>query len=255
MNASLQNKVALITGGTSGIGKAAALALAEAGAKVVVAGRRAEEGKMVVETVKQAGGEALFVKTDVSHEADVKALVDKTATTFGRLDIAFNNAGIEGRVGHSIETMEVDDYQSVFDINVKGVLLSMKHEAAAMLKNGGGSIVNTSSIAGHVGFAGGAVYVASKHAIIGLSKSAALDLATRGVRVNTVSPGTIQTEMIDRMTGEGETEAKKWWSSQHPIGRIGTADEVAAMVVWLSSPQASFITGTDIAVDGGYLAR
>ena len=255
MNASLQNKVALITGGTSGIGKAAALALAEAGAKVVVAGRRAEEGNKVVETIKRAGGEALFVKANVAEEADVKALVDKTVVTFGRLDIAFNNAGVEGQVGHSIETMDVGDYQSVFDINVKGVLLSMKHETAAMLKNGGGSIVNTSSIAGHVGFAGGGVYVASKHAIIGLSKSAALDLATRGVRVNTVSPGTIQTEMIDRMTGEGETEAKKWWSSQHPIGRIGTADEVAAMVVWLSSPQASFITGTDIAVDGGYLAR
>ena len=255
MNASLQNKVALITGGTSGIGKAAALALAEAGAKVVVAGRRAEEGNKVVEAIKQAGGEALFVKTNVAEEADVKALVDKAVATFGRLDIAFNNAGIEGQVGQSIETMDVEDYQSVFDINVKGVLLSMKHEAAAMLKSGGGSIVNTSSIAGHVGFPGGGVYVASKHAIIGLSKSAALDLATRGVRVNTVSPGTIQTEMIDRMTGEGETEAKKWWSSQHPIGRIGTADEVAAMVVWLSSPQASFITGTDIAVDGGYLAR
>jgi NAD(P)-dependent dehydrogenase (short-subunit alcohol dehydrogenase family) len=255
MNASLQNKVALITGGTSGIGKAAALALAEAGAKVVVAGRRAEEGNKVVEAIKQAGGEALFVKTNVAEEADVKALVDKAVASFGRLDIAFNNAGIEGQVGHSIETMDVEDYQAVFDINVKGVLLSMKHEAAAMLKSGGGSIVNTSSIAGHVGFPGGGVYVGSKHAILGLSKSAALDLATRGVRVNTVSPGTIQTEMIDRMTGEGETEAKKWWSSQHPIGRIGTADEVAAMVVWLSSPQASFITGTDIAVDGGYLAR
>ena len=255
MNTSLQNKVALVTGGTSGIGKAAAVALAKAGAKVVVAGRRAEEGNKVVKTIQQAGGDAIFVKTDVAQEAEVKALVEHTLAHFGRLDVAFNNAGIEGQVGHSIETMDVDDYQSVFDINVKGVLLSMKHEAAAMLKNSGGSIVNTASIAGHVGFAGGGVYVASKHAILGLSKSAALDLATRGVRVNTVSPGTIQTEMIDRMTGEGEIEAKKWWSSQHPIGRIGTADEVAAMVVWLSTPQASFITGTDIAVDGGYLAR
>jgi NAD(P)-dependent dehydrogenase (short-subunit alcohol dehydrogenase family) len=255
MNISLENKVALVTGGTSGIGKAAAFALAQAGTKVVIAGRRAEEGNQVVETIQQARCEALFVKTDVSREADVKSLVDKTVAIFGRLDIAFNNAGIEGQVGHSIETLDVEDYQSVFDINVKGVLLSMKYEAAAMLKNGGGSIVNTSSVAGHVGFAGGGIYVASKHAILGLSKSAALDLAPRGVRVNTVSPGTIQTEMIDRMTGEGETEAKRWWSSQHPIGRIGTADEVAAMVVWLSSPQASFITGTDIAVDGGYLAR
>jgi NAD(P)-dependent dehydrogenase (short-subunit alcohol dehydrogenase family) len=131
----------------------------------------------------------------------------------------------------------------------------MKHEAAAMLKNGGGAIVNTSSIAGHVGFAGGGVYVASKHAILGLSKSAALDFARKGIRVNTVSPGTIQTEMIDRMVGPGETETRKLWEDQHPIGRFGAADEVAAVVVWLSSPEASFITGTDIAVDGGYLAR
>ena len=245
----------MVTGGTSGIGKAAALALAKAGAKVVIAGRRADEGNEVVERIKKEGGEAMFVKADVSEEADVKTLVDKTVSRFGRLDIAFNNAGVEGQIGLSTDTQTVENYQSVFDINVKGVMLSMKYEAKAMLKNGGGSIVNTSSIAGHVGFAGGGLYVASKHAIAGLSKSAALDFAQKGIRVNTVSPGTIQTEMIDRMMGTGETEVRKFWESQHPVGRFGAVDEVAAAVVWLSSPEASFVTGTDIAVDGGYLAK
>jgi NAD(P)-dependent dehydrogenase (short-subunit alcohol dehydrogenase family) len=255
MNTSLENKVALVTGGTSGIGKTAAVALAKAGAKVVIAGRRVDEGNDVVERIKKDGGEAMFVKTDVSEEADVKALVDKTVSRFGRLDIAFNNAGVEGQIGLSTDAQTVENYQSVFDINVKGVMLSMKYEAKAMLKNGGGSIVNTSSIAGHVGFAGGGLYVASKHAILGLSKSAALDFAQKGIRVNTVSPGTIQTEMIDRMMGTGETEVRKFWEGQHPIGRFGAVEEVAAAVLWLSSPEASFITGTDIAVDGGYLAK
>src|SRR5580693_6777334 len=255
MNASLENKVAVVTGGTSGIGKAAALALAKAGAKVVVAGRRENEGNAVVETIEEGGGKALFVKTDVTREADVKALVDKAVATFGRLDIAFNNAGIEGQMGLTTDAQTPEHYQSVFDINVKGVLLSMKHEAVAMLRNGGGSIINTSSIAGQIALAGGGVYVASKHAVNGLSKSAALEFARKGIRVNTVSPGTIQTDMLTRVVGEGETEAKKWWQNQHPIGRFGTVDEVAAAVVWLASPASSFVTGTDIAVDGGYMAQ
>jgi NAD(P)-dependent dehydrogenase (short-subunit alcohol dehydrogenase family) len=255
MNRSLENKVAVVTGGTSGIGKAAALALAKAGANVVVAGRRESEGNAVVKAIENAGGKALFVKTDVTREAEVKALVDKAVTTFGHLDVAFNNAGIEGQMGLTTEAQTAEHYQSVFDINVKGVLLSMKHEVAAMLRNGGGSIVNTSSIAGHIGLAGAGVYVASKHAVSGLSKSAALELATKGIRVNTVSPGTIQTEMIGRMLGDGESDAKKWWQNRHPVGRFGSAEEVAAAVVWLSSPEASFVTGTDIAVDGGYLTQ
>ncbi|HEX4119562.1 MAG TPA: glucose 1-dehydrogenase [Verrucomicrobiae bacterium] len=255
MNRTLENKVAVVTGGTSGIGKAAALALAKAGAKIVVAGRRENEGNAVVKDIEKAGGKALFVKTDVSREADVKALMDKAVANFGRLDIAFNNAGIEGQMGLTTDTQTFENYQSVFDINVKGVLLSMKHEAAAMLRNGGGSIVNTSSIAGQIGLAGGGVYVASKHAVNGLSKSAALEFAKKGIRVNTVSPGTIQTEMIGRMIGEGESEAKKWWQDRHPVGRFGSPEEVAAAVVWLASPEASFVTGTDIAVDGGYLAQ
>jgi NAD(P)-dependent dehydrogenase (short-subunit alcohol dehydrogenase family) len=255
MNTSLENKVAVVTGGTSGIGKAAALALAKAGAKVVVAGRRENEGQAVVHAIEKAGGKALFIKTDVSREADVKALVDNAVATFGRLDIAFNNAGIEGQMGLTTEAQTPEHYQSVFDINVKGVLLSMKHEVTAMLRNGGGSIVNTSSIAGRIGLPGGGVYAASKHAVDGLSKSAALEFAKNGIRVNTVSPGTIQTDMIGRMLGEGESEAKKWWEDRHPVGRFGTPEEVAAAVVWLSSPAASFVTGTDIAVDGGYLAQ
>src|SRR6266849_3218756 len=226
MKTSLENKVALVTGGTSGIGKAAALALAKAGAKVVVAGRRENEGQAVVLTIEKSGGKALFVKTDVRREADVKALVDKTLATFGRLDIAFNNAGTEGQMGPTTDIQSSENYQSVFDINVKGVLLSMKHEAAAMLRNGGGAIVNTSSVAGQIGLAGAGVYVASKHAVRGLSKSAALEFARKGIRVNTVSPGTIQTEMIERMVGAGESEARKWWENQHPVGRFGTVDEV-----------------------------
>jgi NAD(P)-dependent dehydrogenase (short-subunit alcohol dehydrogenase family) len=255
MDASLENKVAVVTGGTSGIGKAAALALAKAGAKVVVAGRRENDGQAVVQAIEKSGGKALFVKTDVSHEADVKALVDKTVAVFGRLDIAFNNAGIEGQMGLTTDKQTTENFDSVFNINVKGVLLSMKHEAVAMLRNGGGTIINTSSIAGQVGTAGAGVYVASKHAVNGLSKSAALDFAKKGIRVNTVSPGTIQTDMITRMVGEGETEARKWWENQHPVGRFGTVDEVAAAVLWLASPASSFVTGTDIAVDGGYLAQ
>lgn len=255
MNTSLKNKVALVTGGTSGIGEAAALALAKEGAKVVVAGRRETEGQTVVDAIKKDGGEALFVKAGVSREADVKALVDKTVEKFGRLDIAFNNAGIEGQMGLTTDVQTAENFDSIFNINVKGVMLSMKHEAAAMLRNGGGSIINTSSIAGQIGLAGGGLYVASKHAVNGMSKSAALEFARKGIRVNTVSPGTIQTEMIDRMVGEGETEARKWWQNQHPVGRFGTVDEVAAAVVWLASPAASFVTGTDIAVDGGYMAQ
>jgi len=255
MNTSLENKVALVTGGTSGIGKAAALALARAGATVVVSGRREEEGRAVELAIKKAGGNAIFVRADVSREADVQALVDKTVATFGRLDIAFNNAGIEGQMGLTTDVQTVENFDSIFNINVKGVLLSMKHEAVAMLRNGGGSIINTSSIAGQVGFAGGGVYVASKHAVNGMSKSAALEFARKGIRVNTVSPGTIQTDMITRMVGEGESETRKWWENQHPVGRFGTVDEVAAAVVWLASPASSFVTGTDIAVDGGYMAQ
>lgn len=255
MYTSLAGKVALVTGGTSGIGKAAALAFAEAGAKVVVSGRREEEGFAVEEAIKEDGGEALYVKADVSREADVKALVDKVLSAFGRLDIAFNNAGIEGHMGLTTDQQTVENFDALFNINVKGVMLAMKYESLAMLPKGGGSIINTSSIAGQIGLPGAAVYVASKHAVNGLSKSAALEFSRKGIRVNTVSPGSIQTDMITRMVGEGESEAKKWWADRHPLGRFGTPDEVATAVVWLASPASSFVTGTDIAVDGGYMTQ
>jgi NAD(P)-dependent dehydrogenase (short-subunit alcohol dehydrogenase family) len=254
MNASFENKVALVTGGTSGIGKAAALALAAAGAKVAVAGRRESEGREVVEAIEKRGGKALFVKTDVSHETDVKALVDKTVATFGRLDFAFNNAGVEGPVGVNIDQQTEENYRQIFDINVLGVLLSMKHEIPVILKNGG-AIVNTSSVAGQIGFPGVGLYVASKHAVNGLTRTAALEFAKQGVRVNAVAFGAIQTPMMDRFVGEAKSNnaQRDWLANAHPIGRLGTVEEAAqAVVALLENP---FITGSILNVDGGFTAQ
>ena len=249
------NKVALVTGGTSGIGSATALAFARAGAKVVVSGRREKEGGEVVALIKQNGGEALFVKTDVSREAAVAALVERTLSTYGRLDAAFNNAGIEGDTGKLTHEQSVENYRAVMDINVLGVVLSMKHEVLAMSKNGGGTIVNTASIGGLVGFPGASVYVASKHAVLGLTKSAALEYATQGIRVNAVSPGAIVTPMLDRFTGGLHSDFSKQLESLHPIGRLGKAEEIAEAVLWLCSDRSSFVTGQSLAVDGGFTAK
>src|SRR5258705_3325761 len=205
LNGSLKNKVSLITGGASGIGEAAALQLAGAGAKVVVAGRRESEGQAVVKSIEKAGGQARFVKTDVSWEADVRALVDKTLATFGRLDFAFNNAGVEGTAGLTTDKQTQENYRHTFDINVLGLLFSLKHEIPAILKNGG-AIVNTSSVVGQIGMPGFGVYTASKHAVNRLTRSAALEVAKQGVRVNAVAFGTIQTPMVDRMVGEAKTD-------------------------------------------------
>ncbi len=244
--------VALITGGTSGIGAAAAKHFAAAGYRVAIAGRRQAEGDAVVAAITKAGGTARFFRTDVTDEAQVKALVDGTVAAFGRIDAAFNNAGVE--LFQPLTEATVEGYRKVFDANVLGVLLSLKHEVATMLKTGGGAIVNTSSVAGQIGFATAAIYVASKHAVNGLTRTAALEFAKQGIRVNSISPGAIQTEMVDRAFGAGETDGKKFMATLHPIGRIGTADEVAAAVVFLCSKQASFITGQDLAVDGGFVA-
>jgi len=254
MKSSLENKVALVTGGTSGIGKVAALALAQAGAKVVVAGRRETEGAEVVHAIQKTEGKSLFVKTDVSREADVKALVDKTLATFGRLDFAFNNAGVEGTAGLTTEKQTEENYRQTFDINVLGVLFSMKHEIPAILKNGG-AIVNTSSVAGQIGMAGFGVYTASKHAVNGLTRSAALEFAKRGVRVNAIAFGTIDTPMVDRLVGESQTNnaQRDWLVGLHPVGRLGTVQEAAqAVIALLENP---FITGSILSVDGGWTAQ
>jgi len=248
-----QGKVAIVTGGTSGIGRAAAIAFARQGARVVVAGRRTAEGEETVRLLRAEGGEGLFVATDVARASQVKNLIGRTLERFGRLDFAFNNAGIEQQPTPFLDQNE-EDYDRVMDINVKGVWLSMKYEIPAMLKSGGGSIVNTSSALGVIAFAGVEVYVASKHAVIGLTKSAALEYGKQGIRVNAVLPAVIETDMYERFTGE-KPEMQAAMAALHPIGRIGTSEEVADAVIWLSSDKSSFVTGHSLLVDGGFTAQ
>lgn len=246
-------KVVLVTGGTSGIGKATALAFAREGAKVVVSGRREKEGLAVVEEIKKGGGTAHFVQADVAKEADVKRLVDETVAKFGRLDVAFNNAGVEV-LGPLAEVTE-EDYRRVFDINVWGVIASMKHEIPALLKSGGGAIINTSSIVGHIGMGGASVYVATKHAVEGLTKVAALEYAKQGIRVTAVAPAAIETDMIDRFTGGRDSDQGKGLAAMHPVGRMGRSEEIAEAVLYLASDGAKFTTGISLAVDGGFLSQ
>ncbi|MFY9343046.1 MAG: SDR family oxidoreductase [Planctomycetota bacterium] len=248
----LENKIALVTGGTTGIGRATAIAFARAGAKVVVSGRREKEGEETLQLVRQAGGTAIFVRADVKQDADVKNSVDATLRTWGRLDIAFNNAGVESeRIAPTADQGEAD-YDHVMAVNVKGVFLAMKHEIAAMLRTGGGAIVNTSSVAGLIGFAGASPYTAAKHAVVGLTRSAAIEYGKQGIRVNAVAPAAIDTPMLDRFT---EVVPRTMLESLHPIGRIGKPAEIADAVVWLCSPQASFVTGQTLAIDGGFTAQ
>ena len=248
-NNSFEGKVALVTGGTSGIGKATAIAFAQAGAKVVLSGRREKEGAQVVAEINKLGGDAAFVRADVAKDADVKAMVDFTIDKFGRLDVAFNNAGVEWK-GPLDQAAEAE-YRRVFDTNVWGVLNSMRHEIPVMLKNGGGAIVNTSSVAGHVGFPQTSVYIASKHAVEGLTKSAALEFAKQNIRINAIAPGPIATAMWDRFAGE---ELAAQVTSLIPAGRVGGAGEIAAAVLYLASDAAKFTTGTSLVVDGGFIA-
>src|SRR5438094_4816715 len=244
--------VVLITGGNAGIGRAAAIEFAKQGAKVVVSGRREREGEEVVAGIKASGGEAIFVRADVSKERDVRTMIERTLATFGRLDCAFNNAGIEQALTPLPDQTE-ETYDQIMDVNVKGVWLSLKHEIPAMLQNGGGAIVNNSSVAGLIGFATAPIYAASKHAVAGLTKSVALEYAKQNVRVNAVAPGAIETRMFrDFATAP---EVRQMLESAHPIGRIGRPEEIASTVIWLCSNDASFVTGQIFPIDGGYTAQ
>jgi NAD(P)-dependent dehydrogenase (short-subunit alcohol dehydrogenase family) len=252
MPGELQNKVAVVTGGTSGIGRDAAVLFAKAGAKVVVAGRREAEGKETVDMIRGAGGDGLFVKTDVARAADVQGLVKKTVEKYGRVDIAFNNAGIEGAMSPIAEQPE-EEWDRTMGINLKGVWLCLKYEIQQMLKQGsGGAIVNMASVAGLMGAAGMATYCASKHGVLGLTKSAALETAKNGIRVNAVCPAVIETAMAGRLFGAPEVE--KHMRGLHPIGRFGKPMEIAEGVVWMCTERASFMTGQSLVLDGGFLA-
>src|SRR5208282_5421248 len=252
MTQELEGKVGLVTGGTSGIGRETALLFAKAGAKVVVAGRREPEGKETIELVRAAGGDGLFVKADVSKAAEVEALIQKAVERFGRLDIAFNNAGIEGAWVPIIRQSE-EDWDRTIDINLKGVWLCLKYEIRQMLKQGGGgAIVNMGSVTGLVGSGAAAAYSASKHGVIGLTKSASLETAKSGIRINAVCPAVVETPMGDRLFSAPAVH--RYVLSCHPIGRFGRPAEIAEAVVWMCSDRASFMTGQSLVLDGGFLA-
>ena len=245
----LENKIALITGGSSGIGRSTAIAFAEKGAKVVIASRRKKEGEETVQLVQEAGSEAFFVQTDVTKATEVENLISQAVETYGRVDYAFNNAGLEG-TGLSIIEQTEDDWNPIIDTNLKGTWLSMKYEIPQMLKQGGGAIVNNTSILGIVGRGNLSIYCAGKHGIIGLTKSLALEYAKVGIRINAVCPGAIETDMLDRVLG-GNSQIKVKMAAAYPLGRIGTPEDVAKAVVWLCSDAASFITGHSLPIDGG----
>ena len=249
----LKDKVVLITGGSSGIGRATALACAREGARVAVADIVMAGGQETVRQIKEAGGEALFIQADMTRASDLEAMVTTVVKTCGRLDCAHNNAGIEGALGKTADYDEAA-WDQVIAINLTGVWLCMKYEIPAMLNTGGGAIVNTASAAGLLGVPHMPAYAASKHGVIGLSKTAALEYAKAGVRVNAVCPGIIQTPMVERLTGERPGMFEKIATAE-PVGRVGQPEEIAESVVWLCSDAASFVTGHAMSVDGGVVAQ
>jgi NAD(P)-dependent dehydrogenase (short-subunit alcohol dehydrogenase family) len=257
----LDGKVVLVTGGSSGIGRATALACARENARVVVADVAVEGGEATGRMIRQAGGEAVFLQADVSRAADVKALVERTVQTFGRLDCAHNNAGVEGRPGVApVPTADVteDCWDYAIRVNLKGVWLCMKYEIPQMLSQGRGAIVNTASILGLVGLRGAAAYVASKHGVLGLTKTAALEYARAGLRINAVCPGFVSTPLAERyfeLASRDNPQVREQATELHPVGRLGTPEEIAEAVVWLCSDAASFVTGHAMTVDGGWVAQ
>jgi NAD(P)-dependent dehydrogenase (short-subunit alcohol dehydrogenase family) len=254
MNREFEGQVALITGAAAGIGKAAALAFAEAGAKVGLCDLKVKEGEELAHSIEKAGGQVIFVKVDVSRTADVERFVEKVVGTYGRLDAAFNNAGIEGQLATTADCTE-ENFDRTLSVNLRGVWLCLRAEIRQMLRQtGGGAIVNMSSVAGLVGFANLPAYVASKHGVIGLTKAAALDYATKGIRVNAICPGVIHTEMVDRVTGRNP-ELERQFVALEPMGRMGTPREIAEATLWLCSRGASFVTGHALTVDGGLVAK
>jgi NAD(P)-dependent dehydrogenase (short-subunit alcohol dehydrogenase family) len=244
----MNTPVVLITGALTGIGRAAALAFAEVGSRIVVSGRHDEAGQALATELRGFGAEAEFIRADVRHDDDVRELIDRTVARFGRLDAAVNNAGTEGHPG-PITEQSADSYAATFETNVLGTLLSMKHELRVMLAQGSGSIINISSTYGHMGARGASVYSASKHAVEGLTKSAALEVATSGIRVNAVAPGPTDTGMLTRFTGSAERKAGL--VAGVPLQRMGEPNEVADAIVFLASSKSSFTTGQVLAVDGG----
>jgi NAD(P)-dependent dehydrogenase (short-subunit alcohol dehydrogenase family) len=246
----LGGKVAFVTGGTSGIGRATAIALSEAGAKVAITGRRKQEGEELVSEITKRGGDCLFIRTDVSQAADVEAAVAKTVATFGRIDIAFNNAGVGGAKGGVVDLLE-SDFDLIFNTNVRGVWLCMKYEIQQMLKqNCGGAIINNSSIQGHISLGFSGHYTASKHAVEGYTKSAAVEYAKHGIRVNAIAPGTVITPLITGYNSALEEHAKRY-----PIRRLAETDDVVGAVLFLASDAARYISGVSLPVDGGFLIQ
>lgn len=250
----LAGRVALVTGGAAGIGRAAAMAFAASGAKVALCDLKPDRGQDVAKSIERDGGHAIFIEADVSRAGDVEKVVGATVSAFGRLDCAFNNAGIEGQLAPTGDCSE-ENFDRTIAINLKGLWLCLRQEIQQMLRQeGGGAIVNMSSVAGLVGFANLPAYVASKHGVLGLTKSAALEYAQKGIRVNAVCPGVIHTEMIDRIT-KHDLAAEKQFVGMEPMGRMGNPREIADAVVWLCSSQASFVTGHALAIDGGLVAQ